>query len=162
VPDLVLRTRLALLRDNLDRVVQAKAAIDKAQARYREFLEFPGREVSLVNDLLDLCDDAKGALRRGYTQDVQDQLRALDDRLNDLRDVVLTLKSTAAEQMERADALAAMSARMDVKNFLVDHARETRSALVDTWDSYMAFAPTCESLFNEYVDVLRGIAVREA
>src|SRR5262249_54647253 len=108
------------------------------------------------------CDDAKGALRRGDTQGVQDQLRALDDRLNDLRDQVLTLKSTAAEQMERADALAAMSARMDVKNFLVDHARETRSALVDTWDSYMAFAPMCESLFNEYVDVLRGIAVREA
>jgi hypothetical protein len=161
VPDLVLRTRLALLKDNLDRVARARDTILDGQRRYQKFLGMPEDARARIQALLKDVRDTKDATEEGDIDQVEERLNELEGRLQKWRSDLLVQRQEASELMRRTEALLPSDSRRDLQAFLT-RAQETRSRLGTDWASYRQQIDVCEGLFNEYVDLLRGFALRDA
>jgi hypothetical protein len=161
MPDLILRTRLALLRDNLDRVARARDTIVDGQRRYEAFLSLPEQARARIQTLLKDIRDTKDATEAGEVDEVEQRLNTLETSLQTWRTELLTQKKDADALMRRTEALMPSESRRDLQAFLM-RAAETRSRLGSDWASYRQQVDVCDGLFNEYVDLLRGFALRDA
>lgn len=155
---LVLRTRLAVAQRSLKRIEDLSETIDRRKEDIGELLTFPA-------ELYQQLKEVYAQLRK---------LEVLEESLMDpdltaaveaLRDALDPHKQSLTQSIDRAKVLEdrlfdEFSNRGDVNLFLVQSAEDTRESLSS--DNYWAQRGRCEDLFSEYVDVLRGIALRSA
>ena len=158
--DLVLRTRVAVARRNLKRVRQLSQTIKTRLAGLGEFLDLPEKLRSDLEAAWDMTHDLESLAQRHQDQSPQlfDQVQSLKQQLNTIwRD--LKQKCDEAEQL-RNDLLQLSGERQDVKDFLVKSAEQLEPNL--TVNNYFQNQKRIDALFSEYVDLLRGVALRSA
>jgi hypothetical protein len=158
--DLVLKTRVAVARRNLQRVIELSSTIERRLAGLGEFLSLPKTVRYALNDAW-----KKSHALESLAQEVQDEkpellegLQALSGQLNKIRND-LKEKCDQAEQL-RSDLTQPFSERQDVKDFLLKSAEQLVPNL--TVDKYFQNQKRIDALFSEYVDLLRGVALRSA
>jgi hypothetical protein len=158
--DLVLRTRVAVARRNLRRVCELSNTIEMRLAGLDEFLKLP----ETLRLALSEAWNQSHALE-ALAWDVQDAspqllpgVQSLSQRLSTIRRD-LKQKCDEAEQL-RNDLLQLSGERQDVKDFLVKSAEQLEPNL--TVNNYFQNQKRIDALFSEYVDLLRGVALRSA
>jgi hypothetical protein len=157
VSDLVLKTRVAVALDNLSRLTNLPNMMGRRDQRMTEILELPQSLRAQVQELfevvlglrqLELPDETPDALAQGLSQ--------LDTQLAALR-TVLTRRAAQVKRL-RGELAALTGDRKDVDQFLVLAADELGKSL--SVDNYWKQRRRCDALFSEYVDYLRGVAIR--
>lgn len=159
MPDgLVLRTRLAVTQRNLERVNDLNATIDRREQGMSDLLSGP-EELKKHFEQVWAPFEALSMIERGLED--ENFTNQLDKLYGVLRSHQRSIKKAASEATAlRTELFDQLYERQDVKDYLVRQAEEKRSALgaENYWDK----RSECERLFSEYVDVLRGIALRGA
>ncbi len=158
--DLVLKTRVAVTKRNLRRIRNLPATLSTGGAGLRDFLALPDTLQQELDNLLDQCNDLVGRAR-AFRQDDPELfagIRSLTDRLDAIYDDLD--KNRKAATKLRLERLQFVELRHDVQDFLAKRAEETENSLTES--NYLKSRDEIENLFSEYVDVLRGIALRSA
>lgn len=155
--DLVLETRVAVARQNLMRLVNVQAMVERRDERVGAFLELPDRLRSQVHALHKIVLDLMGL---ELPLDVPAELpKALADLESGLRQARADLAFKAQEVKRVRNEFTALTRdRQDVDDFLIKAAEELGRNL--TTANYWRKRRSCEALFSEYVDYLRGVAIR--
>jgi hypothetical protein len=158
--DLVLRTRVAVARRNLKRVRELSRTIEMRLAGLSEFLNFPQ---TLRADLAEAWNrshalESLAWRHQDESPQLLDEVQSLTQQLNNIgRD--LKRKCDEAEQL-RNELFQLFSQRRDVDDFLLKSARQLEPNL--TVNNYFQNQKRIDALFSEYVDLLRGVALRSA
>jgi hypothetical protein len=158
--DLVLRTRVAVTKRNLRRIQDLHTTLTAGGAGLREFLDLPDSLQEELETLLDQCNELAGRARRFREEDpgLPEGIRSLANQLEIIyTNLDKSRKAAAVLQLER---LRFVELRNDLRVFLARSAEEKENSL--TVSNYFKNRDEIESLFSEYVDVLRGIALRSA
>ena len=158
--DLVLRTRVVVTRRNLKRVLELSSTIEMRLAGLDEFFNLPQTLRAGINEAWNKSHELES-----LAWDVQDesphlleQVQSLTQRLNTIsRD--LKRKCDEAEQL-RNELVQLFSQRKDVDDFLLRSADQLEQGL--TVNNYFQNQKRIDALFSEYVDLLRGVALRSA
>jgi hypothetical protein len=130
------------------------------QHRYASLLELPRQLTVEVVELRKLIRGAQTAVDEAKLGDVEKSLDALLGRLGVLKSDLETHVQDAEVLTRRSSGVTKM--RQDIETFLVTKSKDAINTLGADWPSYRLDAAQCQGLFNEYVDLLRGVAVREA
>jgi hypothetical protein len=159
--DLVRRIRFDVTQWNLDRIHKLADTIARREKGVGDFLGLPER---LRKEVLTLRGSAN-ALIDMADQDFGGDVDAFLDDLGKLRDglegVAKTLRGeTSKARQLQAELFEPLSDRPDVKSRLVNAAEALMRKL--TLANYWEDRTECEALFAEYVELLRGIALRSA
>jgi hypothetical protein len=157
VADLVLQTRVSVARQNLKRLTGLQAMVDRRDERVADFLELPGALRSQIAELHRLVLRLKGLdLPLGTPQELTDGLDCLELELKAARQNL----GMQADKVGRVrDEFSQLTQdRQDVDDYLVKGADELEREL--TTDNYWSKRDKCEAMFSEYVDYLRGVAIR--
>lgn len=158
--DLVLRIRVEVLRRNLNVVSQTVRTLRERQSRTHKFLDLPER----VDDALLKALKEVGAAKESYlNQSFEDEplWEALENLAKDLHSLLKEMRELgkqAVEERKRADSLSDVG--QDLQVFLIEKAGEI--ALEEDWETYRRKAKDCRGLFEEYVGLLQGVALRDA
>jgi hypothetical protein len=161
VGDLVLKTRVAVTKRNLRKVCDLSKTLEKRAAGLSEFLSLPDTLQSKVLDIQDEeYDTVLKRIRRFHGDDQQllDGIKQLSDRLDEIN-VELTRHREEANQL-RIELLQLLKLRNDIRDFLSKRAEATEKTLTE--DNYVSTRAEIEDFFSEYVDLLRGVALRTA
>ena len=159
--DLVRKIRFDVTRWNLGRIEDLAKTIARREAGIREFLEMPEtlwkQAASLRKSANELIEEAD--------EDFHDDLETFREDLKKLRDGLESLQEDLRRQKTDSKALQTqlfepLSNRSDVKTYLVHAAGDMRRKL--TRENYWTERAGCDSLFSEYVELLRGVALRSA
>jgi hypothetical protein len=157
VADLVLETRVAVARQNLTRLVNVQAMVERRDERVAAFLELPDQLRSQVHALHKIVLDLIGLeLPLDVPADLPTGLADLESGLRDAR-ADLALKAQEVKRV-RKEFTELTRDRQDVDDFLIKAAAELGRNL--TTANYWKKRRSCEALFSEYVDYLRGVAIR--
>ena len=158
--DLVLRTRVAVARRNLKRVRELSRTVEMRLAGLGEFLNLPQTLRADLDDAWRMSHELE-ALAREYQYEspqLLEEVQSLTQQLNKIgRD--LQKKCDEAEQL-RNELVQLFSQRRDVDDFLLKSARQLEPNL--TVNNYFQNQKRIDALFSEYVDLLRGVALRSA
>jgi hypothetical protein len=182
VGDLVLQTRVSVTKRNLLRIVQLSEMIKRHDKVVGEFLELPGEFDAHLESLWQKAYALQGqvGVRRvehdtgddddnvdedeGEGEEADDSSTAYDavvDLLADIRRMKDDLVPiTRAARKFQAEVRQLSQERKDVNDFLIGSAKELADKL--TVDTYLGKRDRVEALFSEYVELLRGIALRHA
>ena len=172
--DLVLRARLGLLRSSLTTVQRALADLESCRGGPTG-VGGPAGAASLAAKV----SQTSTALRKelaGVEMDVEARGR-LDDLVNELERAansaapvssapLLVLENTSVEEDFRDDvatqlkALDALDAEVDAA--VVAQPPDDDERLAAAWLRYQALRDECQKLFAEYVDLVRGVLLRDA
>jgi hypothetical protein len=157
VSDLVLKTRVDVARQNLLRLQNLQKMVDRRDERVATFLELPEQLRSQVYELHKIVLNLQSL---DLPLDLPDELtEGLDDLEKRLRDARRNLAQMAKDVTRVRDELNELTRdRSDVNDKLVKAARELGNTL--TTANYWKRRQRCEALFSEYVDYLRGVAIR--
>jgi hypothetical protein len=160
VGDLVVRTRVAVAQRNLARVVDLAATIARGESGLAGFLQLPEELTTKVRKLLQQVRELKVKLTP-YETDLPDLVTGLSEMETGLSQELADLrgKSDVAGRLQSA-LLTLPGERKDVADFLLQKADELARSLNE--QNYWSQAERCEGLFYEYVDLLRGVALRNA
>jgi hypothetical protein len=160
VSDLVLRIRVEVLRSNLNLVSRTLTTLREPQSRTDTFLDLPYHVGNALVGALDTVSQAKSSYRTESYEDehLWEALENLEQKLDTLRREMQKLRAQAIRERTRARSLT--NVRKDLQDFLITKAGEI--SLEEDWDTYRRKAKDCQELFKEYVDVLQGIALRDA
>lgn len=159
--DLVLKTRVAVTKRNLCRVRDLSKTLEKRAAGLGEFLSLPD---TLQNKILDIQDEEYDSVMKrirrfhGDDQELLDGIKQLSNRLDELNKE-LTRHREEANRL-RLELLQLLKLRNDVRDFLSERAKATEGALTEA--NYVSKRDEIEDFFSEYVDLLRGVALRTA
>jgi hypothetical protein len=159
--DLVRKIRFDVTQWNLERIQRLAETIARREEGVGEFLQMPER---LWEEVLSLRA-AANKLIESADDDFRGDLDAFREGLRELRDEIESLLTTLRREKATAGALQAqlfdsLSERPDVKLYLVRAAGEVGRRL--TRENYWTERGSCDSLFSEYVELLRGVALRSA
>jgi len=183
--DLILQARLELLRDNLERAHGVPGMLERQHESVATLLELLNSELSFVGqmpslmrtlkkvkiDLEDLANDpGVGGAAVQPLAGVTDALKALEgaqEKLKKAADIVQQLhgrRVTAAEKLSGGTVVAALQA--DANDYLqkVQGLLESNGdtpSLADVWRSYAELAEEIGPRFDDCVDLLQGVSVRE-
>lgn len=154
--DLLLNTRVSVTKRNLERVEHLPEVLGTRDDRVEKFLALPEQLQASVKDLSREVLKLKNLeLENELPQEVLDSLGALEDGLTDVRRQLSAMTREAGQLRAENSALAG---RRDLDVFLRNAAEELKRTV--TADNYWAQRERCERVFNEYVDLLRGVALR--
>ena len=158
--DLVLRTRVAVARRNLKRVRELSRTVEMRLSGLDKFLNLPQTLRADLDDAWNTSHELE-ALARDYQDEspqLLEEVQSLTQQLNKIgRD--LKKKCDEAEQL-RNELVQLFSQRRDVDDFLLQSARQLEPIL--TVNNYFQNQKRIDALFSEYVDLLRGVALRSA
>lgn len=158
--DLVLKTRVALTKRNLRRVGELSKTLEKRAAGLSEFLSLPSTLQSTIIDIQDNVDEVKKQVRRRYRSD-QDLISGIKLLTDGLDGISLELSKHRMEASRlRLELLQLLKLRNDLRDFLSKRAEATETMLSEA--NYVANRAEIEDFFSEYVDLLRGVALRTA
>jgi hypothetical protein len=176
--DLVLQTRLAMLRSSLTKVCNAIAVLENARQQ-----GMPVSEESRLSTLAAAVRTAEAGLRElvGDIPDAAAQaeaIRILDDMARQRKAAV----SPAAAEIpgQRLPALGDTSVGNDLGDYARDllgdldeieakidvatgqPAAEARELMDDAWRDYQAALTCCHEIFAEYIELMSGVLLRDA
>jgi hypothetical protein len=165
--DLVVRTRVAVTKRNLERINHLTETIKRREKGVAEFLDHPTKLAEAMTPLY-----ARASQLRTTTEELADrdpgqeliddafleQVRSLSGEIEQIKDLVRAAKRES--EGLRQQLFESLTARKDVRTFLLERAAELSRTL--TPENYWQNHESCEGLFYEYVDLLRGIALRSA
>jgi hypothetical protein len=158
--DLVLTTRVAVAKRNLLRVCELETTLSDRASNLRTFLLLPGelqaKLADIQEDRLPDLERRARALRR-YDPELLKELRELTGALDDIESAVDGIRQAAASIGDELRQFARL--RSDVGD-LAGRASITKRDL--TGQTYLGKRDEIEKFFREYVDLLRGIALRSA
>lgn len=158
--DLVLKTRVAVTKRNLRRIQDLRTTLTAGGAGLREFLDLPDKLQKELETLLDQCNELV-ARARPFREDDPELPDGIKSLANQLETIYNNLdKSRRAAAVLQQERLRFVELRNDVRVFLAKRAEEIENSL--TGSNYLRNRDEIESLFSEYVDVLRGVALRSA
>ena len=162
--DLIVRTRVDVAKRNLARIADLAAMMVRSEKTIKEFIDLPAESQATVTNLQLQVLKLKG-LALPYRDDAPDlwaDLNALEQQLDDESTHLKGVARRAKELKTRF--VVSPEARKDVATHLVKGSVEVASQLsVKTYlDPNLKLRERCELIFNEYVDLLRGIALRNA
>jgi hypothetical protein len=157
VPDLVLKTRVNVAQQNLSRLVNLQRMVDRRDEHVAAFLELPEELRSQVFELHKIVLKLKALdLPLEMPEELTDGLDLLESGLKDAR---RNLAKKAEDVRRVRDEFTELTRdRQDVDQNLVKAAKELGRTL--TTANYWKRRQRCEALFSEYVDYLRGVAIR--
>jgi hypothetical protein len=147
-------------RRNLKRVRELSRTIEMRLAGLGAFLNLPRTLRADLDDAWNTSHELE-ALARDYQDEspqLLEEVQLLTQKLNKIgRD--LKIKCDEAEQF-RNELVQLFSQRRDVDDFLLKSAKQLEPNL--TVNNYFQNQKRIDSLFSEYVDLLRGVALRSA
>lgn len=171
--DLVMRTRVSVTRRNLRRIQELNTMIERYEVDLGEFLSLPDRVAEEVNGLW--RDALALAPRvRDLQQPQDDEYQESNDSeaedhpyrdLMELADALDRLASGLTRPRDQAKRIRAqvkrlMGPRKDVSDYLLRAAKDLEGRL--TLENFREQRAGVDSLFSDYVELLRGIALRQA
>jgi hypothetical protein len=177
IADLVLQARLGVLRSSLSTVERALIDLEDARNANASI----GRGDELVRGLVDSIESATGKLRTrvegeqaSLKKDVGEVLRALEDASNVAQASIeeqpiprlLVLQQTSVgdnlldDVRERLEELRTIETTLAAVRAAAPDPGE--ALLREAWDAYALLAVECGKLFGEYVDLVRGVLLRDA
>jgi hypothetical protein len=158
VADLILKTRVQVTQQNLLRLQNLQKMVDRRDERVAAFLELPEELRSQIVELQKIVYKLKSPELESLELP-EEFTTGLDELESRLRDARRTLGKKADEVKRVRDEFRELTRdRSDVDDKLVKAAGEQAGAL--TMSNYWTRRERCESLFSEYVDYLRGVAIR--
>ncbi len=155
--DLVLTTRLAVTKTNLTLINALTTTIRRREDGIDDFLGAPAQHLQSLAKL----NEKVFKLKNQAFEDEEVFLKDLKLLEEDVDNLAMELR----KRNRQADALRTLlfeplNERNDVTDFLLTAAKGLESQL--TPENYWKKQTECEKLFREYVDLLRGIALRSA
>jgi hypothetical protein len=170
--ELVLKTRVAVARSNLQRLEKLQAIVERRDQRVAAVLDLPeklGTRLKTLHDtVLELRKlDFPAALIDSGVSEVPAQLTQLaDDLAAGLKELDDGLGDTKRQLVEKLTGMRKVReeyreltrGRQDVDDYLVRAAEEQGRTLSEA--NYWDRRDKCDELFSEYVDYLRGVALR--
>jgi hypothetical protein len=153
--NLVLKTRVAVAHRNLQRVIELSSTIERRLAGLGEFLDLPDKLRSDLKAAWDMSHNLESLAEDGPPQ-LFDQVQLLSQRLYTIRRD-LTRKCDEAERLR--NELDQLSKRKDVDENLLESAKQIEPLTVN---NYFQKKKRIDAVFSEYVDLLRGVALRSA
>jgi hypothetical protein len=174
--DLVLSTRLAMLRDNLMTVGKAIDELEKA--RQTESL-MPASEIPLrkLADAVGLAVDKLRELLRTTSVEVQAQAEQILNAVTKEKFAALVATKTPSRHLlalkntsvgrALGDRATDLSDDLDDIEEMVATAHgkppgEADEQMKKAWDRYRKALVSCHEIFVEYVDVIQGVLLRDA
>ena len=155
--DLVLATRVFVAKQNLERLQNLQDMVSRRYERVSAFLELPESLKQQVSDLYRQVLALKALdLPDGTPKELADGLQQMDVDLRAIRDDLEKRVKRVRRLREEFESLT--NDRQDVDQFLVKAAEELHRTL--TVENYWKQRKRCDALFSEYVDYLRGVAIR--
>jgi len=170
--DLILQTRVGLLRRNLERVRDAAQDIEDGRNELADLQASAKGALRALEDVQDSTRKARRALRSNETNVLSGELANLDQLTNDLETNLDGLKRTA-DAMESAVPFSGglkMLEEETNKELKILEGLERQlaagangGALGAAWLEYSSrLFGESQQIFGEYVDFLGGLALREA
>lgn len=158
--DLVLKTRVAVTRRNLRLIRNLNETLAGRAAGLRAFLLLPANLQETIGRLQDQCMDLQGRAR--YFRDDDPELFQGLKTLNENLDTIFQgLDANRAEAVKvQQELLQFEGPRDDIHDFLAQRAEESENTLTE--QNYFKNRVQIEDFFAEYVDLLRGVALRNA
>jgi hypothetical protein len=187
--NLVLKTRITLVIRNLEQVQHALATVKQRRMYLRQVLEFPEFTKAATDKIGVAFNRVLDAYETGSSwEEVSATLKTIGKELEALSDATALLAEPVAElrravKLEEADLAKtdivtnaiheslrnAMSAEFGVE---LEHLQALRAkidaggnpeVMNDAWDEYLdRLYKSSERLFQEYVDLVSGVAIRDA
>ena len=178
--DLVLRTRIDIARSNLDRMCALDGWVGRGRRPFEDLIESINKMAGKTRVTLTQLGDVRNSVN-GLADDGPDfmDLDEVVTKMRDIADRIATLEKglrEAKDELSKSARIASEShvalLRTQVERNDLTMLSNRANALADRLnaDNYWA-APVppysssihaeCESLFDEYVDLLRGMALRE-
>jgi hypothetical protein len=160
VGDLLLKTRLNVTLSNLERVENLPVLLSRRDDRVDNFLALPKQ---LQEDLDELSKAVDTLRQQADPAQLPPELVELGRGILDLDSTVYNLRAKLAGMTRDAqklrDEFTALTAnKRDLDVFLQQAAGELKETV--TADNYWMQRDRCERVFYEYVDLLRGVALR--
>lgn len=179
-PDLVLSTRLQLVKQNLATVRNVIKTIEGVRNGLEKVLA-PFESQRLLPALRTVRNEIETARDRAQgNRDAQDALKSALNTLNDILSSIDDDDARAAVNLIRnRSGYLKREVRTTIEDNLLDeaerletHYRSIETTLLDpdaddavvdaAWRSYQKELPKAQAVFAEYVDFLAGVAVRDA
>jgi hypothetical protein len=163
--NLVLRIRIEVLRRNLELVGETVKTLRERQRHLDSFLNFPSKVEAELTGALKIVKDAQMLIvdpsdeEADISQTSEDLLNNLWSSLSQMLADVRKVKKDATGERNRAEALTEVG--QDLQDDLITKARDMVK-LEENWDSYRRRAQESQGLFEEYVALLQGVALRDA
>jgi hypothetical protein len=158
--DLVLKTRVAVTKRNLRRIRDLPQTLSERGKEVREFLALPDDLQEKIDYLLEDCDSliSRARVFRGDDPELYDGMRNLSKQLDEIHGELGKTRKVAAKLQQ--EWLQSGQLRNNVRDNLTTHAEQAQESLTEK--NYFKSRDEIESFFSEYVDVLRGVALRNA
>jgi hypothetical protein len=156
--DLLLRTRLDVTLTNLERVENLPDLLSRRDERIDRFLGFPEDLKTSIKQLQKRVLALKSVVLE--VTDAPDELQQyLDDLEDELQQVVTQVRGMSKEAQDVREEFERLTEnRRDLDIYLTRAAGEAKVTV--TADNYWKERERCERIFHEYVDYLRGVALR--
>jgi hypothetical protein len=179
--DVILRTRLQLLRHNLNEVIGVIAAVENVRLSLQRVLYTWHPSVDLERRLIDLENQANSARSYARGTPAEASLDAVIAGLGDLKKRLCSAEVLSAVHAinSRSMDLRHTELRTTIEDFLVrnatqglrvigqieqklDQAPGDPEASASAWAEYLKILPKAQEVFAEYVDLLAGLALRDS
>jgi hypothetical protein len=174
--DLVLQTRLGLLHSSLNTVLRVLGDIEQTRKPNQGMITRADALTTLANTVEEGVSTLRGLLRDAMATLAREGieiLNALERACFDSRDSedtyldrqLLSFQHTSVgsdlreDVKDRLEELASIQAKVtSAQNTAEEHDELVAAA----WNEYAKFHERCEGVFAEYVDLVRGVLVRDA
>lgn len=169
MPDLILRTRVSVTRRNLQRVGQLFTLIGHYRDEMDQVLALPDELSTQLTRLANGADALAQKMRDAECTwpenepefedgTAYDEIRGLERRLREVRNGLSATRRLVKDLRDETDKLTEQL--KDVDDYLLHSANDLAATL--TTENYLEKRSRVDGIFAEYVELLRGIALRYA